>query len=165
MSNALTHIPAVKDDSDLQKAVGYMDHYTDQLKWLNNATKRCAGYGAKAGFVTKPEDSLVGVGEAVQDTILPFKRAFMQAYLQYWGAQQDPPKTLDPNKFKDNITGWALVQDLVCAAESECAGIIGRQICLTDSGAAHGKQWFWLLYNWNTGQWVIPLLCGGTTTD
>jgi hypothetical protein len=137
MSNALSHIIAVENDADLQEAVKYMDHYTDRLKWLDNATERCAGYEGEAEFVPRSEDSLVGVGEAVQDTILPFERAFTQAYLQYWGDGQDPPRTLDPDKFQDNVTRWASIQDLMCAAESECTGVIGSQLCLTNSGVAH----------------------------
>jgi hypothetical protein len=139
MSNALSHIIAVENDSDLQEAVGYMDHYTDRLRWLDNAAGRCAGYEAEAGVVPRPEDSLVGVRDAVRDTILPFERAFTQAYLQYWGARQDPPKTLDPVKFKDNVTVWASIQDLMCAAESECSQMSGRQICSTGPDVAHRK--------------------------
>jgi len=137
MSNALSHILAVEDDSDLQEAVNHMDHYTDRLRWLNNAAKRCAGDEAKTEFVPRPEDSLVGVGEAVRDTILPFERAFTQAYLQYWGARQDPPKTLDPDKFRDNVTGWGSIQGLMSATESECTCVAERQLCSTNPDIAH----------------------------
>jgi hypothetical protein len=139
MSNALSHIIAVENDADLQEAVGYMDHYTDRLKWLDNATECCAGYETEAGFVPRPEDSLVGVGDAARDTMLPFEKAFTQAYLRYWGARRDLPRTLDPDKFRDNVTGWASIQDqdLMCAAESECTRISGRQICSTGPDVAH----------------------------
>jgi hypothetical protein len=137
MSNALSHINAVENDADLQEAVGYMDHYTDRLQWLDNATERCAGYETEAGFVPRPEDSLAGVGDAVRDTMLPFEKAFTQAYLRYWGARRDSPSTLDPDKFRDNVTGWASIQGLMCAAESECTQISGRQICSTGPDVAH----------------------------
>jgi hypothetical protein len=137
MSNVLSNMNAVGNDSDLQEAVKYMDHYTDRLQWLDNATERCAGYEAEAGFVPGSEDSLAGVGDAVRDTMLPFEKAFTQAYLQYWGAGQDPPRTLDPDKFQDNVTRWASIQDLMCAAESECSQISGRQLCSIDPDVAH----------------------------
>jgi hypothetical protein len=110
MSHALSHIIAVENDSDLQEAVGYMDHYTDRLRGLNNAAKRCAEYEAEAGFVPRSEDSLIGIGEAVRDTMLPFERAFTQAYLHDWGAHQVPPMSLDPDKVKDNVTSWGSIQ-------------------------------------------------------
>jgi hypothetical protein len=81
MSNALGHINAVKNDSDLQEAVVYMDHYTDRLRGLNSAGRRCAGHEAEAGLVPRTEDSLVGVGDAARDTMIPFKKAFTEAYL------------------------------------------------------------------------------------
>jgi hypothetical protein len=137
MSEALSHIITVEDDSDSQKAVKYMDHYTDRLQWLDNATERCAGYEAEAEFVPRSEDSLVGVGDAVRDTMPPFEEALTQAYLQYWGARRDPLKTLDPDKFRDNVTGWASIQDLMCAAESECTRISGRRLCSIDPDVAH----------------------------
>jgi hypothetical protein len=127
MSNALTQIEHLQDPRDIMAAAVEMDKYHFYLRALDNNATCYAGYETQAGFYPKSEDRLVGVKDAVQDLLRPLELEVTQKCLEYWGTQQEPPRILDPDKYRDKVKGWeyievfrdALASGWYCAVERQ----------------------------------------------
>jgi len=119
MSSALTQIDHIQDPRDVKAAASEMDDYHFYLRALHNNATRYAGCETEAGFNPASEDSIAGVKDAVQGSLRPLELEVTQKYLEHWGSQQDPPRTLDVDKFKAHVKGWESIEEFRDALSSE----------------------------------------------
>jgi hypothetical protein len=126
MSNALTQTEHIQDPRDVVTAAVEMDEYHFYLRALHNNATRYAGYETEAGFYPKPEDSIAGVKNAVQNSLRPLEFEVTQKCLEYWGSQQYPPRILDPDNFKAKVKGWESIEAFRDALQSESHRVTER---------------------------------------
>jgi hypothetical protein len=126
MSNALTQTEHIQDPRDVVTAAVEMDEYHFYLRSLHNNATRYAGYETEAGFDPKPEDSIAGVKDAVQNSLRPLELEVTQKCLEYWGSQQYPRRILDPDNFKAKVKGWESIEAFRDALQSESHRVTER---------------------------------------
>jgi len=119
MSKALTQTEQIQDPCGVVAAAAEMENYHRWLRLVGYNAKRYAEYETEAGFYPSPEDSLAGVKDAVQDSLRPLELEVTQKCLEYWGSQQDPPRTLDVDKFEANVKGWESIEEFRDALSGE----------------------------------------------
>ena len=140
MSSALTQIDHIQDPRDVKAAASEMDDYHFYLRALHNNATRYAGYETEAGFNPAPEDSIAGVKDAVQDSLRPLELEVTQRWLEYWGSQQDPPRTLDVDKFTANVKGWGSIEEFRDALGGEWYRLAECEHCSIHSAVEHGGR-------------------------